>query len=90
MTGLPCRSVLVVAVLSSVLEECTLDKTEAASGASVLVGIREQGTAVPRLRGPLGLSDAMEFSFAVHPIMVPSVAGGPNVAALPGTATAAC
>ena len=46
----------------------------------------EQIAAVSRLRGPFDLPDALEGSIAVIPIMVPSVAVGPNVAAPPGNA----
>ena len=82
---------LVVAVLSSVLEEGTLDNAAIISGASVLACICGQTAAVSRLRGPFGLFDVSKYSFAVHPIMVPSVAVGPSVAALPTTAaTASC
>ena len=46
VTGLPCRLVLVVMVLLSVLEEWTLSQIAVVSGASVLTCICEQSTAV--------------------------------------------
>ena len=61
--------VLVVTVLSSVLEEWTLSNAAVVSGASVLACIGELVAAVSRLRGPFGLSDALECSLAVCPVL---------------------